>query len=477
MKMVRRKAGAGLALVLLALAALCSYAAAQENTTDYWTERAEELANNSSFEEAISALDEALKVDPENETVLIRKASYLCVTGRMNESAETYERALAILEEELKNDPIDAGAWEKKARVLNSLNRKEDSNQAYEKALEIYDQRIEKDPKDADAWMGRANMLLNPGRWDEAQEAYDKVTELKPEDYTVWLRKAEVVSSIGDINESAEAYDRAISLIPANDTEEIALAYAAKSEDLAVAERWDDALEAVNKSLELNPKSGVWWHFKAFVLTELDRKEEALAAFDEALRQNPEDFDNMGWKASLLMEMKRYNESIEAYDKTLGLIPENNTEKLAQLWLSKGKALNKSGRQEEAKEAFQRSLELYDKAILEDPGDVNLLHMKGLALYNLGRYEDSLRVYDQILETSPRIEPYLTDSAALEGKGDALRALGRNKEALEAYNEVIELSPNSSTAWHGRGEAQRALGEFYNASISLYVAQKLGYEE
>jgi len=63
--MVRRKAGAGLALVLLALAALCSYAAAQENTTDDWTDRAEELANNSSFEEAISALDEALKVDPE----------------------------------------------------------------------------------------------------------------------------------------------------------------------------------------------------------------------------------------------------------------------------------------------------------------------------------------------------------------------------------------------------------------------------
>jgi len=81
--------------------------------------------------------------------------------------------------------------------------------------------------------------------------------------------------------------------------------------------------------------------------------------------------------------------------------------------------------------------------------------MKGLALYNLGRYEDSLRVYDQILETSPRIDLYITYSSALEGKGDALRAMGRNKEALEAYNEVIELSPNSSTAWHGRGEAQR----------------------
>ena len=60
------------------------------------------------------------------------------------------------------------------------------------------------------------------------------------------------------------------------------------------------------------------------------------------------------------MEMKRYNESLEAYDKAIELIPENNTEDLAQSWLSKGLALNKTGRQEEARTAFQKSLEFYD---------------------------------------------------------------------------------------------------------------------
>jgi len=167
---------------------------------------------------------------------------------------------------------------------LNSLNRNEESIKAYEKALEVFDQRIERNQLDADAWMGRANVLLNLGRWDEAHEAYDEVTELKPQDYNVWWRKAEVISGIGDINESVEAYDRAIGLIPANDTDELALAYASKSEDLATVDRWEDALEAVNKSLELNPRSCTWWHFKAFILTELDRKEEALAAFNEAIR-------------------------------------------------------------------------------------------------------------------------------------------------------------------------------------------------
>ncbi len=468
--------GTSLAIVFAALAMLCAPAGAQEETVDFWMNRAQELYHNGSIEEAISAYDEALNIDPENETILIRKAFELMVVGKVNESAETYEKALVLLDEDLEEDPGDANAWQDKARVLRSLNRPEEAAQAYEEALGAYDQRIEADLEDADAWMGRANVLLNLGRWDEASAAYDKVTELKTLDYNVWWRKAEVISAIGDMNESVEAYDRAISLIPANDTAELALAYAAKSEDLAVAERWEDALEAVDKSLELNPKSGTWWHFKAFILTELERKEEALAAFDEAIRQNPEDVSSLQWKASLLVEMKRYDEALEAYDEALDLISESDTETLAQTWLSKGTALKKTGKQGEATEAFARSLALYEKAILEDPGDVVLLQTRGRALYELGRYDEALEVYDQILGSSPGVEPHIFDTTAWIGRGDALRALGRNQEALDAYNKAIELGPHWSNAWYGRGESQRALGQVYNATMSLLVADKLGYE-
>src|SRR5690606_27747650 len=86
-----------LALALAALAILCAPSGAQENTTDYWMEKAQELYHNGSIEEAISAYDEALKIDPDNETILIRKAFDLMVVGKVNESAETYEKALVLL--------------------------------------------------------------------------------------------------------------------------------------------------------------------------------------------------------------------------------------------------------------------------------------------------------------------------------------------------------------------------------------------
>jgi tetratricopeptide (TPR) repeat protein len=474
------------ALILLSLAVLFNFALAQENTTDYCMDKAGESMNNGSIEGAISAYDEALKIEPENTTILVRKASDLGVLGRMNESYEVYEKALSLLEEGLKKDPDDADSWLRMAGALRSLNRQNESIAAYEKTLEAFNKAIEKNPKDVDAWIGKGNALTNLGKWDEAGDAYNKAIEIDPQDSRAWGRKAEVIGRIGDINESMEAFDKAIELLPPNKTRELSAYWMSKAEVLAFAGtsdesqrtvRLEEALEAINHSLELDPSSRVNWRFKADILSELGRKDEAVEAFDEILKQNPEDADSWLWKANLLVEMKRYNESVQAYEKAIGLIPENNTEDLALNGLSKGWALNKTGRQEEAKVAFQKSLEFYDQAISNNTGNNRLLQQKGLVLFELGRYDEAIEAYDQVLSDSPDVKPSTAKTSAWIGKGDALRALGKNEEAISAYNKAIELSPHYSNAWHGKGEAQKAMGQVGNASMSFSMAEKLGYEE
>jgi len=479
-KRISKKLGAKLALALLALAIICITAEAQENTTEYWIDRADEYMNNGSIEGAVSAYDEALKIDPDNTTILIQKALELSVLGRVNESSETFERALSLLDENLLKDPNDAKGWQWKAIILEHLNRQNESITAYEKTLEAFNNRIEKNPKDADAWIGKGNVLTNLGKWDEGRDAYNKAIEIDPQNYHAWGRKAEVIGRTvgGDINESLEAYDRTIELIPAGNAQELSGYWMSKAEVLAIAGgRWVEALEAINHSLELDPKSSSKWHFKATILSELERKDEAIEAFDEGLRLNAEDAENWLWKANLLVEMKRYNESLEAYDKAIELIAENNSEDLAQSWFSKGWALNKTDRTDEAKAAFQKSLEFCDTAISENTGNIRLLQQKGLALFELGRYDESIEVYDQVIRKSPSIGLDTTAVSAWIGKGDSLRLQGKNEDALEAYNKAIEVGPNYSNAWHGKGEAQKAMGQVHNASMSLLVADKLAYDE
>jgi len=55
--------------------------------------------------------------------------------------------------------------------------------------------------------------------------------------------------------------------------------------------------------------------------------------------------------------------------------------------------------------------------------------------------------------------------------------MDRNEEALQAYDRAIEINPIFGDAWRGRGEALKALGKAYDASMSFYLAQKLGYEK
>jgi len=62
-------------------------------------------------------------------------------------------------------------------------------------------------------------------------------------------------------------------------------------------------------------------------------------------------------------------------------------------------------------------------------------------------------------------------------KGFDLCNQEKYNESLEAYNKAIEVGPNYSNAWHGKGEAQKAMGQVHNASMSLLVADKLAYDE
>jgi tetratricopeptide (TPR) repeat protein len=458
---------------LATLAILGTHAAAEEDTVDYWMEKAGESVNNGSFDQAILAYDQALMIDSENASVLLHKAYLLNVVGKANASLESYEKALVILDKDLNEDPDDAMAWGDKAQVLSRLNRQNESNIAYEKAVAAFDGRTDRDPHDVEAWIEKAWILYLLGRMDDARAVYDKATLAVPESYMAWRDKAKFHSIMGEINESAKAYDRAIELIPANETALLSNVWSEKSEALMMAESWEEALAAMEKALELYPRYSTDWTFKAVILLNLNRDSEALEAYDEALKRNPASVSIRREKAGLLAEMKRYNESLAAYDEIIKLTDRNDTAELAQIWLERGSTLNETGRHDEAIDSWKRALLMFNEAIVEAPGDIYLMESKGLVLFDLGRYEEALEVYGRILEGAPRIGPVASADMVWTAKGDALLALGRNKEALEAYNKAIDLVPMDARAWQGRAEAQKALGQGVNAANSFYVARKL----
>jgi tetratricopeptide (TPR) repeat protein len=155
---------------LATLAILGMQAAAQENTVDYWMERANEFDNNGSFDKAISAYDQALE--------------------NINQSIE--------------EDPKDSEAWWLKAECLERLGRSEAALEAYEEVASL------NGSKALGAWIRKADVLARLGRYNESLEAFDGAlgllptkdkqsayTELWDEDtticYSAWLADGQIL--------------------------------------------------------------------------------------------------------------------------------------------------------------------------------------------------------------------------------------------------------------------------------------------
>jgi len=211
----------------------------------------------------------------------------------------------------------------------------------------------------------------------------------------------------------------------------------------------EEALNALEKALELDPEYVDAWNGKGIVLDDLGRYEEAIEAYDKALALDPEFAYAWNNKGNALGNLGRYEEAIEAYDKALALDPE-----YADAWYNKGIALGNLDRYEEA-------IEAYEKALALDSGYVAAWNNKGNALYNLGQYEEAIEAYEKALALDPEY------ADAWYNKGNALVNLGRYEEAIEAYDKALALDPEYADAWNGKGVALDGLDR-YEEAIEAY---------
>src|SRR5260221_210168 len=106
------------------------------------------------YEEAITAYDQAIRLDPNNAVTYYHKANCF-------QSLKRYEEALTAYDQAIRLNPNDARAYYDKGNSLNDLQR-------YEEALTVYDQAIRLDPNHALAYYDKGDCLRRLKRYEEA---------------------------------------------------------------------------------------------------------------------------------------------------------------------------------------------------------------------------------------------------------------------------------------------------------------------
>jgi len=385
-------------------------------------------------DEAISALQKAITINP-NLVAAYNSMGYIYKEmGQHDEARKAYDKALQL-------DPSSA-------RSHGGLGQIHQVHSQPEQAIASYEQAIQQDSGFVEAHIGLGQMYLTMDRPADALAAFEKSRTSGNDQPSVFNGIGDAHQKNGENEKALAAYKRAIELKPT---------YA-------------------------QPYAGIGLVYHA-----LGKPEASLAAFKKAIQldtQAPEPYLGLG---EMYEDSRRYDKAILSYEKTisLGLKTADIYERLARVYKADGqflKALEAHNTAKTIEPEIEISLEnlgdiylalgSYDQArdaYLESasingdkPGPYTGL---GNTLGAMGRYKEAITAFEQATSIDPGFV------GAYCGQGSIYQKQGATEKSILAYRRAIELDPNDLEAHIGLGNAYVANSQYKKAIDAYKQAQ------
>ncbi len=122
--------------------------------------------------------------------------------GNTLRDLKRYQEALSAYEQAIRLDPNDAYAYRCKGDALYDLKH-------YQEALAAYEQAIRLDPNFAQAYNGKGTALYDLKRYQEALAAYEQAIRLNPNYALAYNNKGRTLEALRKKKEAQQAYEKA----------------------------------------------------------------------------------------------------------------------------------------------------------------------------------------------------------------------------------------------------------------------------
>lgn len=219
--------------------------------------------------------------------------------------------------------------------------------------------------------------------------------------------------------------------------QESAVNFYIKGEELAKAEKNDEAIKFFDKAIEIEPKCKEAWKKKADVFFKQERYCEADKSFDKAIEIDPKYKNAWSGKGRILIERERYLEAICYFERALEI-----DKKYKGALYNKALCFDWLDQTEKAKE-------IYDEVLNIEPIDTeidrNALHNKGLLLLLEGKIHEAEKCFDKAIDIDREFK------FAWNSKGNVFFELKNFDKAIEYYTKALEFDPNYVTAIYNIG--------------------------
>jgi photosystem II stability/assembly factor-like uncharacterized protein/tetratricopeptide (TPR) repeat protein len=336
-----------------------------------------EFRDNRQYDKAIESFQQALSVDSDNIQAQVSIAATYLDQKLYDKAVVEFERALTIDDEDIA---ARAGLCDAHLAVGDQAlakARTKEAAQSYQKVLAINTEHTEARQQMAEIQRQRAEKALADGRDEEALSAFEDALKFTPEDQVLAARyaqvrkekRAKVVNGLlarVEKEQSAKNWDRAavileealrlfpddailktrVSAVREEQRAARLVELLARADQAAVAERWNDAIAALNEYLTLQPEdtvvqtnlaeaqrqkreSQLYGHkARARGMAKFERWDEALAAWRDYLAMEPGDREAAQTE---IAQVERLREMGQTYSEAHAAMTKKNYDRAIQL--------------------------------------------------------------------------------------------------------------------------------------------------
>jgi len=199
----------------------------------------------------------------------------------------------------------------------------------YDDAIAFFDRALEKDPISINAIEGKAQTFMKMGRLDDAVRCYEERIGDLPDNEIVWYNLGLLRAKQKRYREAIQALDRSIELGFSS-----AEAFENKGNCHFMLDQPAEAFAALSSATRKNPDIFLAWKIMALIVMGKSDYLTALQYFDNALRLEPDDPVLLNKKARVLAKLSRFGESIVCVDRYLAKNPSDGEAQKFRTWLN-----------------------------------------------------------------------------------------------------------------------------------------------
>lgn len=182
-----------------------------------------------------------------------------------------------------------------------------------------------------------------------------------------------------------------------------------------------------------------------------------MKAYDELLAEDPRDYEVLFRRANEYYIHGEYPKALADINECLRVIPESETDVLAQAHSLRANISMQTERYDNAVNDFNALLRI-------DPQNYIAIYQRGTALYNLGRYDEAKADFNLLRQINPRSQEALFGLARVAVKQNNIGT------ANDLVDQAVAFTPGVSDVYIRRASIRSMMGNTQGAVDDYIVA-------